>query len=614
MAKIFAELRRRSMFRAAGSYIVASWVILQVASQLESALELPHWLDTFIVYALAVIFPIAMILAWMYEISSDGIKRTQPRHIDSEAKKKNPLWDIVLVSFLLVVTVTSLTSIWLQTAVPNETPSTTNFNEQSGNAENGVRNVAVLPLLDLSPEGDQRYFAEGISEDLRNILSRVPDLKVASRPSSMQFADRRDKSSKEIASELGVQYLLDGSVRTAGDSIRVSIQIIDALSDNQLFSKTYDRSLSTNSVFEIQDEISKSVVQTLGTTLGRYSRDAIKYSAATGTQVIAAYEAYLEGRKLFAQRNRQENVGDYDKIGRLFQRAIELDSEFSHAWAGLAMYYYTGISWGDGLVENSALAQRAAQEAIKLNPNLGLAHAIAAVTSVLDDGRPDRVATIDGLSKAIELDPFEPVLWSWRGQHWIELGFFTEGVEDLAQVFKLSGVNGVANFWTINARFYNRQLEEGLDRVHPRSMAFYRFKVIIAKAYLSVGDKEQAKSVLRSDNPAEQMALNEIARALLETDYDFESGFERFREAMIDMDEEVRVTHPMMLYIFKRYDELPSEAPISGRLTWWETAHEDFLNHAVRRNYFYDLGLEDYWFERGFPPRCKPIEDSYICN
>ena len=310
MAKIFAELRRRSMFRAAGSYIVASWVILQVASQLESALELPHWLDTFIVYALAVIFPIAMILAWMYEFSSDGIKRTQPRHIDSEAKKKNPLWDIVLVSFLLVVTVTSLTSIWLQTAVPNETPSTTNFNEQSGNAENGVRNVAVLPLLDLSPEGDQRYFAEGISEDLRNILSRVPDLKVASRPSSMQFADRRDKSSKEIASELGVQYLLDGSVRTAGDSIRVSIQIIDALSDNQLFSKTYDRSLSTNSVFEIQDEISKSVVQTLGTTLGRYSRDAIKYSAATGTQVIAAYEAYLEGRKLFAQRNRQEKAED----------------------------------------------------------------------------------------------------------------------------------------------------------------------------------------------------------------------------------------------------------------------------------------------------------------
>ncbi len=614
MPRLIAELRRRSMFRAAGSYVIGSWVILQVAAQLESALELPNWIDGFIVYALAALFPIAMILAWMYEITATGIQRTQTHEQDGEGSKKNPLWDVLLIATLAVVAFTSLTSIWLTTAVTEEeTKSDRELTRQIEGTEE-VWNIAVLPLTDLSPDGDQRYFAEGISEDLRNILSRVPDLRVASRPTSMKYTDRGDKTSTEIANELEVQFLLDGSVRTAGNSLRVSIQIIDATTDNQLFSKTYDRSLSTDNVFAIQDEIANSVVRTLGTTLGKYSLDAIKYSAATGTQILEAYEAYLEGRRLYAYRNRQENRADYQKIGRLFQRAIELDSQFSHAWAALAMYHYTGISWGDDLVENSRLARGAAQRAIDLNPNLGLSHAIAAVTAVLDDGRPDRVAAIDGLSKAIELDPFEPALWSWRGQHWIELGFFERGIDDLYQVFKIGGINGVANFWTINAHFYNRNIEAGLDRVSGRSMNFYRFKVLVAMAYATVDDTDSAKAALQSDNPVDQKMLNEVAGVLFDPDYDFENGYQTFKGVMNEMGESLRTTHPMFLYLFKRYDELPKEVPLSGRLTWWQTVHEDFLNHPVRRQYIYDLGLIDYWLARGFPSRCEPTEVSYICN
>jgi len=617
---LLSELKRRKVVRVAGFYLFMAWLVLQVAGAIEDALQLPEWFDGAVVATLSIGFPIALVVAWIFDLTRDGIKRTAPS--TNGARGLSSLAVAMLIAIALLGGGGIATYWFLTTDTPLRIGKQNGTSSGFQSADTGSRfmseidSVAVLPFVDLSSGRDLDYFGIAIADELRNVLARVKGVRVASRPSSLNYSGDERPAAKEIAATMEVAYILDGSLQQVGDTLRVSVQLIEGAKDTQVMSRTFDLPYSVNNILVIQDEIASEVVTSLGRDLGEPAQIALRFTAASGTDSLAAYDAYVIARQKFFTRNRVDNAEDFEEITHGLEDATRIDPEFGHAWAALAMQYYTTISWGGDETELTRKARDAAERALALDTDLALAHAVLGVTATLPDGRIDRVAAIDGLSQAIDLDPLEPTLRSWRGQHWIELGFFTRGINDLDETIRLTVGNGVANFWTINAQLLLGDIEAALVRLPSRGRQNLRFRVLYALAITATGETQGVRSALLQGNEPEKL-LQEIADALVAEDYDFNAGYKRAVAATGD-DEQLQrsINRPYLLYVFRQYDRLPKEPPLSGRLTWWFSTHDDFRRSEIRYQYFHDLGLTDFWQERGFPPRCVPDNsaEGFTCD
>ena len=333
MGNLLSELKRRNIFRVAGVYAVAGWLLAQMAAVLENSLNMPAWFDTVVVSLLLIGFPIAMILAWAFETTPDGIKRTEAvSGADSITQITGRKLDYVLIGGLALVGILIIGDRIMpkpttlpQTSVTNSIDA---FTDQS---------IAVLPFEDFSPDKDQAYFADGIAEELLNVLARVEGLRVASRTSAFSFKER-ESSISEIAQALNVEHILEGSVRKAGDTLRITAQLIDTKTDEHLWSETYDRPLTAENIFEIQDEISKAIVLELNGRL-----DLLPETGERATQSTEALEAYLKGKESYGSRN----VTDIELGITELIRAVTIDPEFAVAHAKLARAYTLAASYGD---------------------------------------------------------------------------------------------------------------------------------------------------------------------------------------------------------------------------------------------------------------------------
>jgi adenylate cyclase len=262
---------------------------------------------------------------------------------------------------------------------------------QAAEEEAGIRSIAVLPFADLSAQHDQEYFSDGVAEEILNALTKVAGLRVPARTSCFAF---RGKSvdAREIGKRLGVETLLDGSIRKAGNRVRISVQLIDARNGYQLWSERFDREIED--IFAIQDEIARSVLDALGLSLTeREERRFLKPSTAN----VQAYEFYLRGRKLFQSWTRQ----NMEFARQMFLRAVAIDPDFASAWAGLANTYVDLYRWGRNLRDLEE-AQRTSAHALKLDPNLAQAH--VAIGQALAIQRQFKEAAVE-FERAIELDP-----------------------------------------------------------------------------------------------------------------------------------------------------------------------------------------------------------------
>ena len=325
MSNLFTELKRRNIFRVAGVYAVASWLLAQMAAVLENSLNMPAWFDTVVVSFLLIGFPIAMILAWAFETTPQGIKRTEvvAGH-ESITQTTGRKLDFVLIAGLALVGVLIVGDRIMPKAVtaqnaPNVTAHSA-FTDQS---------IAVLPFEDFSPDKDQAYFADGIAEELLNVLAQVDGLRVASRTSAFYYKDR-EASVAEIGDALKVAHILEGSVRKAGNTLRLTAQLIDTKTDEHLWSETYDRPLTAENIFVIQDEISKAIVLELNGRL-----DLLPETDARPTQSTEAFEAYLKGKEAYIPRTEEGINESLDWLGR----AVTLDPDFAVAHAKLARAY-----------------------------------------------------------------------------------------------------------------------------------------------------------------------------------------------------------------------------------------------------------------------------------
>jgi TolB-like protein len=378
MKQLLSELRRRNVFRVAAAYMVVGWMVMQIVSVMTPALELPGWVDGFFAVLLMAGLPIALLLAWAFEMTPAGVKKTESVEGDIEMR---PLGSTDFVLIGLMVVVVGMVGYQMfgpdDPVVPTETaeiadvsqtsPSTPITDIETVDTPVLDASIAVLPFADFSPEGDQQYFSDGISEELLNALAQFRDLRVAARTSAFSF--RGEVDLREVGEALGVAHVLEGSVRQSGDRVRITAQLIRVSDGFHLWSETYERTMTD--VFEIQDEIVEELSRVLQVRLG--------VGAGTGRVTDRnvdplAYEQYLRGLSLWASRAHGDNR--WEAVQTL-ARATEIDSEFADAWAsyGLGLVSSSLVDYGMSPDENKRLGLSALERSLELNPDNARAHA-----------------------------------------------------------------------------------------------------------------------------------------------------------------------------------------------------------------------------------------------
>jgi TolB-like protein/Tfp pilus assembly protein PilF len=323
---LFNELKRRNVFRVGIAYVVLGWLLLQVTDVVVPILELPEWVGKLVLFLLMIGFPVILVFAWAFELTPEGLKREKDvdrsQSITPSTGKK--LDRAIIGIMAVVIAFLLLDRFYLSGSPPGEAlPAAAD----SGTA----KSIAVLPFADLSQDQDQRWFTDGLAEEILNALARTPDLLVASRTSSFKYRGS-DLDISEIAAELGVAHVLEGSVRGSGDRIRVTAQLIRASDGFHVWSESYDR--SEQDMIAIQEDLAVHIAEALETTL---DPDALAAMASAGTRSVAAYRAYLRG--LASRAAAEDMIANRLRSYEYFEEAREIDPDFAAAHFQAARFW-----------------------------------------------------------------------------------------------------------------------------------------------------------------------------------------------------------------------------------------------------------------------------------
>ena len=603
---LFEELRRRNVIRVGIAYAVTAWLLLQVADVVLNNIAAPGWVFQVIMLLLALGFPLVMIFSWAFEITPEGIKREVdvPKDQSIVTQTARKLDRTIMIVLVLAVGYFIWESRFADRPAPEQNEPTAAQTTGTVEADLGgpaEPSIAVLPFADMSPNKDQEFFSDGIAEELLNLLVRVDGIKVASRTSAFSYKNST-LNLAQIAEELQVDHVLEGSIRKADNRVRVTAQLIDAATDRHLWSDTYDRELSD--IFGIQDEIANSIVHALRAELGIDSMDMI-VAVETVTENLDAYELYLKARALFLARSDLEEAID------LFEQSVNLDPKFARAWAGLSANYTVMNSWGHFDRDYPALAAKAAQAALDIDPALSTPWAVRAL---LKRNEADFITSARYMEKAIELDPKDATHYLWRGIHSSALGFQEQALEDFQRCLALDPLYENCRRHVAAIHFFlgqdeegMRYLLEGIERGYTgmewamtQRMATLGHDLLLAYMTWAHQDRDSAfpgKDLIEAMRHPEQDHSLAVRKLLA------------FREATGTPASSF--THP--LAVLRAWDRLP---PSSENIEWiWLDENREFLRSEYFKPWAEESGLAAYWSAVGFPPRCKPVgTDDYECE
>lgn len=418
----FAELKRRNVYKVAVAYAVAGWALSQGIAQVFPVFDVPNWVIRSIVVLIIIGLPIALVLAWMFEITPQGIKRTETADaMPGTARQKKHTW-------IYVVVIGGLVSIGLfflgRYSAGSRAVSTSSISNKS---------IAVLPFDNLSRDPDNAYFAEGIQDEILTRLAKVADLKVISRTSTQHFKSAPENL-PEIAKQLGVTNILEGSVQKAADQVRVNVQLINAMTDAHVWADTYDRKLTD--IFAVESEIAKAIAETLQAKLTGAEKSSI---AKAPTANPEAYELYLKGRFFWNKRTGD----DLRKSIEYLKQAIAKDPGYALAYAALAdsyalLRFYGGASPAESVVP----AQAAAKKALELDDSLAEAHASLGLiaTEELEVNRG-----VNELERAIQLNPNYATAHHWLGLALATLRQSDRSIRELKRALELDPLSMIIN-------------------------------------------------------------------------------------------------------------------------------------------------------------------------
>jgi len=430
------ELKRRNVLRVGAAYIVSSWLLIQVA---ETIFPLFGYGDTparLVVIVLAIAFIPSLIFAWVFEITPEGLKR------DADVVREHSIAHVTgkkLDRIILVVLACALAYFAFDKFVldPARDQSKIETARQEGRTEAfvesyGDKSIAVLPFVNMSDDAGNEYFSDGISEELLNLLSKIPEMRVISRSSAFSFKGKKIDI-PTIATQLNVAYILEGSVRKAGNQIRITAQLIEARSDTHLWSETYDRELVN--IFKVQDDISAAIIGALKERLGLESEAVFLEIAAVN---IEAHDAYLRGRHLIIQRTRATAEGAVKEL----EKAIVLDPDYALAHAELAMATLLSGRYAD-LTDPEAITKATphVERSLVLDPNLAEAHAARGLTFSMQGELEEALTQYE---RALQINPNYSTVHLWMGQLLADLGRYEEANAMMESALRLDPVSMVA--------------------------------------------------------------------------------------------------------------------------------------------------------------------------
>jgi TolB-like protein/Tfp pilus assembly protein PilF len=418
----FAELKRRNVYKVAVAYIVAGWALSQGIAQVFPVFDIPNWIIRLIVLLIILGLPIALVLAWTFEITPQGIKRTEIADAMPVAtRRKKHVW-------IYVVVIGAAISIGLfflgRYSAGNKTASPAGISNKS---------IAVLPFDNLSRDPDNAYFAEGVQDEILTRLAKVADLKVISRTSTQHFKSAPDNL-PQIAKQLGVAHILEGSVQKASDQVRVNVQLINALTDAHLWGDTYDRKLTD--IFAVESDIAKTIADALQAKLTGSEKNSIAKAPTTNPE---AYELYLKGRFFW---NKRSGV-DLRKAIDYFNQAIAKDPNYALAYAGLADSYMLLPNYGGASTKEAVAPARAAvTKALQLDDSLAEAHASFGLLNTLELHLEQAVGDFE---RAIQLNPNYATAHHWLMLGQLALGRFDQAIAEGKRATELDPLSLIIN-------------------------------------------------------------------------------------------------------------------------------------------------------------------------
>jgi TolB-like protein/Tfp pilus assembly protein PilF len=490
---ILTELKRRNVYKVAAAYAVVGWLLIQVATQVFPFLEIPNWAIRLVIFVTAIGFPIALIIAWAFELTPEGIKRTEAADA-ARLRSRGGLWiAVVVVAATLSVGLFFVGRYTAGHATARPASEELRRGKQSELATVGPdKSIAVLPLINESGDPKDEYFSDGLSEELIAALAQISGLKVIGRSSSFRFKDRKEEP-KTIGEKLGVSTLLDGTVRKQGDRVRIVAELVNAADGIELWTRTFDRELKD--IFAVQQEIAKAVAESLKVTLLGGDARSVQGSAPSNAE---AHNAYLQGHFYLVRRN----VEDFRKAIGYYDQAIKLDPEYALAYAE------RGEAWtilGDLTGQRPMAYPKArsdAEKAVSIAPALAEARAALGFVRCFVDWK-----FADGLSelkRAKELSPTNPTANDLLARIIVYVGRFDEAERQAREAVGLDPLSTVTQSNLARVLFYAGKLDEAdaaarkAAELQPTGAANHRWQVLIA-AQRGDGDAALREAQLEPD-------------------------------------------------------------------------------------------------------------------
>src|SRR5215467_6832489 len=460
----FSELKRRNVYKIAVAYIVGGWALSQGIAQVLPVFDVPNWAIRMVVLLIIVGFPIALIIAWAFEVTPEGIKRTEEADAAGQRSRGVAWIYVVLIGAALSVALFFVGRYSAGHPAPIQSEAATTVPAKS---------IAVLPLINESGDPKDEYFSDGLSEELIAALAQINGLKVIGRSSSFRFKDRREEP-KAIGEKLGVSTLLDGTVRKQGDRVRIVAALVNASDGIQLWSDTFDRQLKD--IFEVQKEIAQAVAKSLKVTLlGTNST-----SGASATDNAEAHNAYLQGHFYLVRRN----VEDFRKAIDYYDQAIQLDPNYALAYAERAeAWAFMGDLTGERPTAYPK-ARNDAEKAVAIAPDLAEARAALGWVRFLAEWK--FAEGLSELQRAKQLSPANPTANDLLARIIVYLGQFDEAERQAREAVELDPLSPVTQGNLARVLFYGGKLDEAEAvarkgaELQPAGAGSHRFQVLIA--------------------------------------------------------------------------------------------------------------------------------------
>ena len=483
----FSELKRRNVYKVAVAYAIVGWLLVQIATQVFPFLEIPSWAIRLVILLTALGFPIALIIAWAFELTPEGIKRTESADAMRQTSRGGAWMVVAVVAATLSIGIFFLGRY------------TASRKSESASASGSSKSVAVLPFANLSGNPENAYFAAGIQDEIITRLARIADLKVVSCTSTERFKNASDDLAA-IAQQLRVAHVLKGSVQKSGDAVRVNVQLIKADNEAQLWGDTFDRKLTD--VFSIESEIAKTIAHTLQAKLTGSEEDAI---AARPTANLEAHQLYLQGRYVWNRRTAESLTKALD----YFEQAAEKDPNYALAYVGIADTCGLFPVYGAGAPQESLpKAKAAAEKALALDDSLAEAHASMGLVHYCYFNGTESAKEFQ---RAIQLNPNYATAYHWYGRlTLVMLGQLDRAMVEAKRAYELDPVSSIihSDLGGVNlaARRYNEAIQQlrGTVEMDPDFFWAHRW---LGMALELTGDRQAAiaeykKAFELNDDPA----------------------------------------------------------------------------------------------------------------